>query len=153
MSFSAVCSAKRISMLTNVSTDSILWKFVILQRATYLNRYQSIINSYGGNQKLALIGTENPTCLQSSIAIASEISVMLDYIRSSPLYQIGLEEDEFVSLYILYILPWFNSNFVARVLQSLMFSVDCFPANNSHNAEFGLQTECRLLCGRIIPDG
>jgi hypothetical protein len=47
--------------------------------------------------ELALIGTENPTCLQSSVAIASEIAVMMDYLRSSSLNQLGLDNNDFVS--------------------------------------------------------
>jgi hypothetical protein len=94
MQFSAV-----ESRLSNIGSGSFLRKFVLLQRATYLNRYKWLINSYGGNHKMALIGLENPSCLQTSIAVASEVNVMLDYIRSSPLYRMGLTENELARLF------------------------------------------------------
>ncbi|KAI6210124.1 Nuclear receptor domain-containing protein [Aphelenchoides besseyi] len=69
-------------------------------------RYQSLIRSYGGNQAITKMGVENPTCLHISIAVASEVPVLLDYLKATGFKEIAEHEDEFQQLSKALFYPW-----------------------------------------------
>ncbi|KAI6172814.1 Nuclear receptor domain-containing protein [Aphelenchoides besseyi] len=106
MNIGAVESCSRFRRFPNLSDESLLWRVVVAQRSTYLSRYQSLIRSYGGNQAITKMGVENPTCLHISIAVASEVPVLLDYLKATGFKEIAEHEDEFQQLSKALFYPW-----------------------------------------------
>ncbi|KAI6204646.1 hypothetical protein M3Y94_00700200 [Aphelenchoides besseyi] len=105
MNIGAVVSSK-LPLIPNLPGDSLLWRVVVAQRSTYLSRYQSLIRSYGGNQAITKMGVENPTCLHISIAVASEVPVLLEYLKVTGFKEIAKHEDDFQQLSKALFYPW-----------------------------------------------
>ncbi|KAI6240813.1 Nuclear receptor domain-containing protein [Aphelenchoides fujianensis] len=106
MSIGAVISTKAASPFPNLDANTLLWKIVLAQRATYLSRYQSLIRSYGGNQAITKLGVENPTCMHISIAVASEVPVLVEYMRATRIDEVVDSKEDFYQLSKALFYPW-----------------------------------------------
>lgn len=63
--------------------DSPLRKILLAQRATFVNRYAAHLKAYGNDHTAVQLGIENPTFGQTTLAIASEFSVLAEYLLTT----------------------------------------------------------------------
>ncbi|KAI6184697.1 Nuclear receptor domain-containing protein [Aphelenchoides bicaudatus] len=79
--------------------DSPLRKILLAQRATFVNRYSAQLKAYGNDHTVLQLGVENPTFSQTTATIASEFSVLLEYLLTTGFAtDLGLSMQEIVTL-------------------------------------------------------
>jgi hypothetical protein len=79
--------------------DSPLRKVLLAQRATFVNRYAAHLKAYSNDHTAVQLGIENPSFSQTTAAIASEFSVLLEYLLTTGFAtDLGLSMPEMIML-------------------------------------------------------
>ncbi|KAI6193179.1 Transcription factor HNF-4-like protein [Aphelenchoides besseyi] len=98
--------------------DSPLRKILLAQRSTFVNRYASLLKHYGGNPALVKMGSENPPLNRTVATVASEFSVLNEYLMATGFKDFDLSSLQIQQLSRSLFYPWMAFHSIMGVLRN-----------------------------------
>ncbi|KAI6221461.1 Nuclear receptor domain-containing protein [Aphelenchoides fujianensis] len=98
--------------------DSPLRQILLAQRATFVNRYASLLKHYGNDPSRVKMGAECPSLSRTVVIVASEFSVLTEYLLTSGFKELGLTDLELQALAKCLFYPWMAFHSIMGVLRN-----------------------------------